>query len=557
MIARLWHRNGWQWLLTLAMMLGGLPCMAAVPMQAAWRALHEADTAQTAMDAYRQGQFQRFDPAYLQHLPRTGSWVVLTFPAGHGERQLSIYPPPLGMVTLYDASGQGSDNALDDFAGTFHGHGRISFRLGPETSSGGTILLKFAPTATLSTPISFALQSRDAYERTDANWLAMASACFAVMLVMSFMAVCFAAMLRDATFAWYAGYVLCYALIQAVQTGYIFHPLDWSWFVGSARTIGMIAVVLSVAFAALFMARFCELHRYAPWLQAPVGALVIGMPLLLLLRCSQIALLEETAQALLNPTLVLGALLLLIAAIMAAARGSRQAWFFLLGWTPLLVLTALCSSQVNGALPRVLWLNDASLAAGAFEAIVLSLGLGDRALNARRDRDLVRVLADNDALTNVLNRRAWTESARDMLAHSSGESLSLLFMDLDNFKALNDRQGHAAGDRALVAVANALRHELRPGDLLGRYGGEEFVVALRGLDQDQAMEVATRLCRRIYRLEIAIDDQHLLLSASIGTAMRIPGDTIESLLERADQAMYTAKVNGRNRVQLELRLSKT
>src|SRR5690606_37313980 len=113
----------------------------------------------------------------------------------------------------------------------------------------------------------------------------------------------------------------------------------------------------------------------------------------------------------------------------------------------------------------------------------------------------------------------------------------------------NDNMGHNTGDRALVAVAKALATELRPADLLGRYGGEEFVAMLDGTQAPQAMHVATRLCRRVHRLEIpACNDA--LLSISIGVAVARDGDDVESLVERADQAMYDAKLHGRNRACL-------
>jgi len=548
---RCWRKVAW----LLAALLG--PCHAADTLQGAWRDVQAGDTPQTALAAYRHGDFHRFDPSQLERLPQAGSWVVLQAerPWIDVERQLSIYPPTMGRVTLYGANGTSQTQALNDFSAATHGHGRVTLRIGAEVPASQPLLLKFEPISTIAAPISFVLQDRIEYEHDDANWLAFASACFAVMLAMALMALCFATLLRDPTFAWYAGYILCYMLIQGVQTGYVFHPLEWEFLAGSAMTLATFAVALSVAFAALFMARFCELRRYAPWLHPPVIALAVGMPLILLLRSSHIDVLEQTAQILLNPLLILGAVLLLLAAIVAVVRGSRHAWFFLLGWTPLLVLTALCSSQIGGALPHALWLNDASLGAGAFEAVVLSLGLADRALNVRRDRDMVRVLADNDALTNILNRRAWTEGVREIFATAPGQPLALLFLDLDNFKTLNDKQGHAAGDRALVAVAAALRHELRPADLLGRYGGEEFVAMLHGIDQELAMQVATRLCRRVHRLEIPIEGKVSVLSVSIGVAIRSPGDTVESIVERADQAMYRAKLNGRNQVQLDPRLN--
>ena len=241
---------------------------------------------------------------------------------------------------------------------------------------------------------------------------------------------------------------------------------------------------------------------------------------------------------------------LLTLAIVAALRGSRHAWFFLAGWTPLLALTAMTSAQVNGALPGLDWLNDAGLAAGAFEAVVLSLGLADRALMIRRDRDEVRVLADKDSLTQSLNRRAWNEAAIQAMSNPATRPQALLFLDLDHFKILNDRRGHAAGDEALIAVAHALREELRPTDLFGRYGGEEFVALLDGAGEEEAMQVATRLCRRIHRLEIPVDGEQLQLTVSIGVAVRRPHDSIDSLVARADQAMYDAKLNGRNRVSL-------
>jgi diguanylate cyclase (GGDEF)-like protein len=168
----------------------------------------------------------------------------------------------------------------------------------------------------------------------------------------------------------------------------------------------------------------------------------------------------------------------------------------------------------------------------------------------RRTHASVQVLANHDALTNVLNRRAWRESVEETLGERLGRPMALLFLDLDHFKILNDRQGHAAGDRALVAVADTLRHELRPLDRLGRYGGEEFVALLYDTPLEQATQVAIRLCRRVHRLEIPLDNEGNRLSVSIGLAMHQAGDSIDSWIERADQAMYTAKLDGRNRVQV-------
>lgn len=504
------------------------------------------------MAAFRRGALQPFDPALLQRFPRNahGSWIVLQPDAAQtgGERVLSIYPAPLGAVTLYGDRGPVHTYAMHDMDDAFQGHGRLAMRLDAGDAHPTPILLKLEPSDTLAAPERFKLQRMDAFLRDDSDWLAFATACFAVMGAMALMALCFAIMLRDMTFAWYTGYIVCYAVVQGIETGFLFHPLGLGWLAGSEVLVGASATALSVSFAALFIGRFCDVRRYAPALCVPVIALGFAMPLIVLLRCTGIDALVTMAQALVNPVLILGALLLLVTALATGMRGSRQAWFFLAGWTPLLVLTAMTSAQATGALPSLDWLNDASIGMGAFEAIVLSLGLADRALTMRRDRDHVRVLADRDALTNTLNRRAWTEAAHRMLTDTANaeRSIAVLFLDLDHFKVLNDMQGHAAGDRALVAVADVLSRELRPTDLLGRYGGEEFVAMLHDVNQEQAMQVATRLCRRVHRMEIPVNPDNLRLSVSIGLAMRSKGDTLETLIERADQAMYYVKLHGRN-----------
>lgn len=542
----------------LALALLAFAAHAGTDLTGATRAVMPGDTPQSVLDAYHRGEFASFDPQLLQRFSRTGlgTWVVLQPqpPLVSEERVLSLYPPPLAAVTLFNTDGTSLRMSLDDFLASAHGNGRLAYRITADTPASAPILLKIEPGTITHAVASFHLQSWNEYLQTDSQWLAFASACFAVMVAMALMALCLSMMLRDSTFAWYAGYVLCYALIQGVQTGYLFHPLELTWLSGTAAMISSSAMALSLAFAAMFVSRFCELPRYAPVLQTPIVALAVGMPLVVLLDNSQVAVLQQTAQVLVTPLLVIGTLLLLGATIVAAVQGSRPAWFFLVGWTPLLALTALYSSQMTGVLPDVTWLGDACLAAGAFEAIVLSLGLADRALMMRRDRHMVQELADTDALTNVLNRRAWTESMRKVLASAGSQPIALLFLDLDHFKMLNDRQGHAAGDRALVAVAEALRNELRPHDLLGRYGGEEFVAMLFGVAQNQAMQVATRLCRRVHRLDIPVNQDGLVLSVSIGIAMRTPEDTVDSLVERSDLAMYRAKLAGRNRARLDEKL---
>ncbi len=525
-----------------------------LPLNGAWQEVGPDDTPQSVLEAWRAGRLRSFDPSILQQFPRSdlGSWVVIAAqpPWDNEEGVLTVYPAPMGAISVIDGD-RTHVLAMTDFSAAAHGHGRLAWRIAPTRPASKPILLRLEPAQTVSAPIRFRILSWSEYLQRDAQWLVFASASFAVMLAMVLMALCFSLMLRDVTYAWYGGYIVCYALIQGIQTGFVFHPLQWRWLADMSWMVGVAAVALSVAFASLFMMRFCDLQQHARLLRVPVMAVAAGMIQLVLMRVSGIPLLVEIAQTLINPLLMIGAVVLLLAAIVAALRGSRQAWFFLAGWTPLLLLTAATSAQINGFLPQFDWLNDASLAGGAFEALVLSLGLADRALRLRQDHDVVQVLADHDSLTHVLNRRGWSKRAEALLEAGRSQPAALLFLDLDHFKQLNDHRGHNAGDRALVTVAAALAAELRPRDLLGRYGGEEFVAMLDGVGVEEAMQVATRLCRRVHRLEIPLRDEAQMLSVSIGVAVRRDEDSLESLIERADQAMYQAKLQGRNRVCMD------
>jgi diguanylate cyclase (GGDEF)-like protein len=120
-------------------------------------------------------------------------------------------------------------------------------------------------------------------------------------------------------------------------------------------------------------------------------------------------------------------------------------------------------------------------------------------------------------------------------------------LDLDRFKAVNDRWGHAAGDEVLRALAGALRAELRACDLGARFGGEEFLVLLTDTQLDDAMRAAERIRRRIAALEIDAGEALLRVTVSIGVAQLREGEAVDAAIARADAALYRAKAEGRDR----------
>ena len=161
----------------------------------------------------------------------------------------------------------------------------------------------------------------------------------------------------------------------------------------------------------------------------------------------------------------------------------------------------------------------------------------------------LRRQAETDGLTGLLNRRTWRACASAAIeaARRHGESLAVLMLDIDHFKRINDPWGHEVGDRAFRAVARVLRECDGPSDLLCRYGGEEFCLLLPGVDEDSARHVDERLRAAVQKHAAA--GAHVDLSFSSGLALLGDGDRdIESLLRRADFALYRAKAGGRDRL---------
>ncbi|HTD28783.1 MAG TPA: diguanylate cyclase [Xanthomonadaceae bacterium] len=538
-----------------------------LPLRGSWHAAGPTDNANAVRVAAPGSSDVRFDPVRLNAIPagEHGAWVLLqpaneasgkhlapAWPAG--DWILQVRDPGLQSISLFPAQGRPVLNAsVLQPRDRWQGHGRIGFLVDRSMLGDAPLLLRVEPGRVVAAPMRFSLVSPEEFSREDSRWLAIATACFAIMAAMAMMALLFAIELRDLTFVYYAGYVLAYALILAIQTGYVAAPLEWTWMAHAPNAWGRVATAMSVLFATLFVSRFAELAHYSPRMRIAVLALGFTTAIVMSLGSLPVPGLVLASSLLINPLLILGGPLLLAASLLARWRGSRYAGFFLLGWTPLLVITVLSSAQVFGVLGTWMWLGDAGLVAGAFEALVLSLGLADRALALRHDRDIAQALADTDGLTAVFNRRGLDRRVADLVerAQRQRRPLTLLFLDLDRFKLLNDVHGHAAGDAALIAVARLMRSDMGVQDLLGRYGGEEFLAALPERDLDSALSIARRICADLQEMKMPLASPDDVLTASIGIAQLQRGENAQALIGRADRAMYVAKGLGGNRASTD------
>ena len=165
------------------------------------------------------------------------------------------------------------------------------------------------------------------------------------------------------------------------------------------------------------------------------------------------------------------------------------------------------------------------------------------------DREMV-LLATVDSLTGLVNRRAFferTDSAR-LLATRLHSPISLMMIDIDHFKRLNDRFGHATGDEALRVFAATAQQALRDHDIMGRLGGEEFALVLPGTDLEGAIQAAERLRQTVAAALLPASDSQYSMTVSIGVVVIDPNEHINSALARADRALYAAKNSGRDRI---------
>ncbi|GGC99920.1 GGDEF domain-containing protein [Undibacterium terreum] len=159
-------------------------------------------------------------------------------------------------------------------------------------------------------------------------------------------------------------------------------------------------------------------------------------------------------------------------------------------------------------------------------------------------------LVREDELTGSLNRRGLDDvfDREADRADRRGTPLCAAMLDLDNFKKLNDMHGHAAGDEALVHLVRIVKQTLRSIDVIARYGGEEFLIVMPETNLDEAAQAMTRVQRELTKHFFLVNNERLLITFSAGVALREPRETQESVVKRADKAMYEAKNTGKNRV---------
>ncbi|MET0334520.1 MAG: GGDEF domain-containing protein [Rhizobacter sp.] len=342
------------------------------------------------------------------------------------------------------------------------------------------------------------------------------------------------------------------------QVGMVAHGAGWAVFLIAPRihdrgltamALGLIALSFALLWSALQSWLGPRPGRHVVW------ALVVVMPLVYAWTYPSYPLRVGWSNAL----LALQMMLICVAVTRPAPQASRRWRGLVFTCFAALAIVTLWRGALGAffteAYPAYRSTHPVNVAAMVLNHVALALStLGLLAAWREEAERELRRQAQTDGLTGLLNRQAFLERAQAALAHSSryDEPLALLMLDVDHFKRINDTQGHAAGDLALQALAKGLRACTRGGDLICRYGGEEFCVLLSRAEVVDAMRFDERLrsCLAEHARQAGADP----LDYSAGVALRQPDDTMDDLLARADTALYQAKADGRGRLVESRRL---
>ncbi|MDE2051497.1 MAG: diguanylate cyclase [Gammaproteobacteria bacterium] len=363
--------------------------------------------------------------------------------------------------------------------------------------------------------------------------------------------------LADRLFILYAAMTGLQALYLAYFSGEAFR---WPWLAAGsvlAPYAWNVPVALSGALASLFAREIADLRHTSPRTYGVFGWLAAAFAALALANLGRLIGLGQIVVAIGNLMFLGAGIFVLIVAFLAWRRGNRAAGWFLLAWVLLETFAILTSARLlftRAASDEALFYYGlpGSMVASA---ILTSLGVADRLRQQRHALTEAERRAKTDPLTGVLNRRSLLEQLEAVCRDARANKLpvAVLFLDLDFFKSINDSYGHAAGDACLAAIVQPIQAELRQSDIIGRYGGEEFVVVLSGADNAAAQPIAERIRLRVAEICIQAHEAPIQMTCSIGVASSDPLNVWgEALIAQADAAVYAAKRLGRNRVQVAM-----
>lgn len=532
----------------------------------AWPALRmlvDADGSLTAESAQRRlGDFLPPDTPNANLGPRREVvWLALPVQAmdGDGRWVFSIDYPPLNHADLYvlregrtvALHRMGSAIAFDQRPMQSRVHA-VELDLPPGVPH--QLLLRVATQSAMLVPISLVKPAR--FHAAEAGEQMLQGLLAGMALALLAYSLAHWATLREPMFLAYA------LLLTGVTTFFVTHfgigqQHLWNEQTGLLAKAAPLGVLVALAAGGQFVAQSLQMLERARWAHRALMALSCAATLGFIASVAG-ALDYRQTQTLATALGPLPMLLAIPVAFRQARQGDRVAFYMLLGWTAYMVGALTIAALMRGLLPVDFWTQHGFQFASLIEMLVWTRVLSLRIEGVRRDAERTELekaalvsLAHTDPLTGLPNRRGLQQSLAQVLPLCRGESaVAVYLIDLDGFKAVNDRLGHDAGDDLLVQVGQRLKQQLRHSDVVARLGGDEFVIMTTGLTgEDEALALGRKLLAAFDR-PFEVSGQPCSVGLTIGFAMAPhDGREADGLLKRADAAMYVGKRSGRHTVR--------
>lgn len=431
-----------------------------------------------------------------------------------------------------------------DDADERYSHRALVIDLPAGIPAGEPVWLRVEPASSVVMDVS--LESMDRVHREDLVFVAWRSMILTSLSVLVVLALAFWGGTGERSYGYFGAMLLCAIGYLASIGG------DLRWIPGAEALFGgspqanRVFGGAGVVFSNLFQRDYLELPRKLPIFSRLLGA---GTAMAAATAVGALFTSWNGFSAIGNIALLFSSAVLLVAASILSVRGDRPGRVVLLSWTALIVFTALVASEMMGLWTGPSWLGQGLAASFVIASLLLAIGLSDKLLQLRRDRDQASRQATIDPVTKAMNRHGIEERLYQEVenARERQAPLSIAFVDIDHFKVINDRHGHSVGDQCLRIVSWRLRNQLRRNDAIGRYGGDEFLVVLPGRSSGDALSIAERMCVSVNCRPLSMADASLSATLSIGIAELEPGESMASLFERADAALYASKSAGRDR----------
>ena len=569
------------------------PGVSTVPLSPRIRYRHDlqaSDGASQAFQRAREGQFTELpngNPAFGFQQGAYWFYLPVVNRNQHETRWLLVQDYALSdSIDLYVRYADGyidhqSSGDHVSFGNRYIRYRHPNFRIDFPTGQPVEVLMRVQSQSsmqvplTLYTPRAFAELLRDAQFSTGLY--------YGIVLALLIYNLVLWLMLRDSGYFWYLWHISAFGLVLFTLNGYGFEYFwpEWPWMADASVPLSICLALIGMQ---LFARSFLELHSRWP-LGNIVSLLISGFFALLGIASTQLE--YNVVTPLAAKAVLLGLLWIIVAAVVMLRRGYRPARLFLLAWSLFLAGTAMFTLLAFGLVPRNFWTLNGVQIGSAMEMLLLSLALGSRYAGLRvenirivqetneklernvidRTRQLRTAMAQlgeanvqlreyslRDPLTGAYNRRHFHDAFEQSLQarKDDGTPLALLLLDLDHFKQINDTYGHLAGDDCLRHAATCINDVVSPrGGLVARFGGEEFVAVLPGIDAQEALQVAEAVRLRIHQSPVTTRNHSIRMSASIGVhTVDASRDTLpEDMIRSADEAMYRAKDDGRNCVR--------